>query len=93
MKDPLVDPWMQSLSDHHAEFPRLLVVDALDEIEDRDELTFVDEITYKSHLQVIKFLITSRPDMDTICASHDVPTNTVKADISTCRQSSLNSGA
>jgi hypothetical protein len=104
MKDLLVDPWMQSVSEHHAEFPPfLVVVDALDEIEDRGGSAFLEELlrmTDKSHLQGLKFLITSRPDpdlanlcssftSDAICALYDVPTDTVKADIATYLQAKL----
>jgi len=97
MKDLLVDPWMQSVNDKHAGFPFLVVVDALDEIEDRGGSTFLEELlrrTEKSHLLGLKFLITSRPDpglanlcssftSDAVCALYDVPTDTVKADIAT----------
>ena len=104
IKDLLVDPWMQSLSGHHAGSPPFLVViDALDEIEDRGGSAFLEELLkmiYKSHLQGIKFLITSRPDADllklcssftsdAICALYDVPTDTVKADIATYLQAKL----
>ena len=96
MKDLLVDPWMQSVSEHHAGVPPfLVVVDALDEIEDRGGPAFLEELLRmadKSHLPGLKFLITSRPDADlaklcssftsdAICALYDVPTDTVKADI------------
>jgi len=104
MKDLLVDPWMQSMSEHHAEFrPFLVVVDALDEIENRGGLGFLEELlrmTDKSCLRGLKFLITSRPDpdlanlcssftSDAVCALHDVPTNTVMADIATYLQAEL----
>jgi len=104
MKDLLVDPWMQSTSEHNAEFrPFLVVVDALDEIEDRGGSGFLEELLRmvdKSHLQGLKFFITSRPDpdlanlcssftSDAICALYDVPTDTVKADIATYLQAKL----
>jgi len=104
MKDLLVDPWMQSVSRHRAEFrPLLVVVDALDEIEDRGGSAFVEELlrmTDKSRLLGLKFLITSRPDpdlanlcssftSDAVCALYDVPTDTVKADIATYLQAKL----
>jgi len=103
MKDLLVDPWMQSVNDQHAEFPFLVVVDALDEIEHRGGSAFLEELlrmTEKSHLQGLKFLITSRPDpglaklcssftSDAICALYDVPTDTVRADIATYLQAKL----
>jgi len=101
MKDLLVDPWMQSVSKHRAAFrPLLVVVDALDEIEDRGGLAFLEELlrmTAKSRLRGFKFLITSRPNpdlanlctSDAICALYDVPTDTVKADIVTYLQAKL----
>ena len=104
MKDLLVDPWMQSVSEHRAETSSLLViVDALDEIEDRGGSAFLKELlrmTEKSHLQGLKFFITSRPDADlaklcssftsdAVCALYDVPTDTVKADIATYLQEKL----
>ena len=104
MKDLLVDPWMQSVGRHHSEFPPfLVVVDALDEIEDGGGSAFLEELlrmTDKSNLQGLKFLITSRPDADisrlcssfvsdAICALYDVPTDTVRADIATYLQAKL----
>jgi len=104
MKDLLVDPWMQSLSEHRVELPPFLVViDALDEIEDRGGSAFLKELltmTDKYHLQSLKFFITSRPDADlarlcssftsdAVCALFDVPTDTVKADIATYLQAKL----
>ena len=104
MKDLLVDPWMQSMSEHRAEFrPFLVVVDALDEVEDTGGQAFLKELlkmTDKSRLHGLKFLITSRPDpdlaklcssftSDAICALYDVPTDTVKADIATYLQAKL----
>ena len=104
MKDLLVDPWMQSVSQQRAEFPPFLVlVDALDEIENQGGSTFLEELlrmTDKSHLRGLKFFVTSRPDVDlvnlcssftsdAICALYDVPTDTVKADIATYLQEKL----
>jgi len=104
MKDLLVDPWAKSISQRPSEFPPyLIVVDALDEIEDdggssflRDLLKTVDD----GHLKALKFLITSRPDpdlarlcasfrSDAICRLYDVPTDTVKADIATYLKAKL----
>jgi len=104
MKDLLVDPWMQSVSEHCAKFsPLLIIVDALDEIEDKGGSAFLEELlrmTDKSHLQGLKFFITSRPHVDlaklcssftsdAVCALYDVPTDTVKADIATYLQAKL----
>ena len=104
MKDLLVDPWMQSMGGRHTELPPfLVVVDALDEIDDNGGSAFLKELlklTYESHLQGIKFLITSRPHADlaklcssftsdAICALYDVPKDTVKDDIATYLQAKL----
>jgi len=104
MKDLLVDPWMQSVSNYCAEFrPFLVVVDALDEVEDSGGSAFLEELlrmTDKSRLRGLKFLITSRPDpdlanlcssftSDAVCALYDVPTDTVMADIATYLQAKL----
>jgi len=94
MKDLLVDPW-RKLTEKRPAPPYLVVIDALDEIEEeggslflRDLLKTVDS----GHLCGLKFLITSRPDPDLakLCASFDseavchlyeVPTDTVRGDI------------
>jgi len=104
MKDLLVDPWMQSVSEHCAKFsPLLVIVDALDEIEDKGGSAFLGELlrmTDKSHLRGLKFFITSRPDADlaklcssftsdAVCALYDVPTDTVNADIATYLEAKL----
>ena len=104
MKDLLVDPWMQSVSNYCAEFrPFLVVVDALDEVEDSGGSAFLEELlrmTDKSRLRGLKFLIMSRPDpdlanlcsyftSDAVCALYDVPMDTVKADIATYLQAKL----
>jgi len=104
MKDLLVDPWMHSVSEHNAKFsPLIIIVDALDEIEDRGGSAFLEELlrmTDKCHLRGLKFFITSRPDVDlaklcssftsdAVCALYDVPTDTVKADIATYLQAKL----
>ena len=101
MKDLLIDPWIRSMSDDHAELPPFLVViDALDEIEDRGGLAFLEEllrVTNLSHLQGLKFFITSRPDIDLArlhtsdptCVLYDVPRDTVKVDIETYLQAKL----
>src|SRR5258708_30776148 len=95
---------MRTVSGYHAKsLPVLVVVDALDEIEFRGGPAFLEELLrmiYESHLQGIKFLITSRPDAalanlcssftsDAICALYDVPTDTVNADIATYLQAKL----
>src|SRR5258708_4630571 len=95
---------MRTVSGYHAEIsPLLVIVDALDEIEDRGGSAFLEELLRmidKSHLRGLKFFITSRPDVDlaklcssftfdAVCALYDVPTDTVKADIATYFQAKL----
>ena len=104
MKDLLVVPWMKSMSKHLAKFsPLLVIVDALDEIEDRGGSAFLEELlkmTNKSHLRGLKFFITSQPEVDlaklcssftsdAVCALYNIPTDTVKADIATYLQAKL----
>ena len=96
MKDLLVGPWQQSADESPRELrPYLIVVDALDEIEDNKGLAFLQELleTFsKDLLHGLKFLVTSRPDpelaalcssfdSDAVCHLYEVPTNTVKVDI------------
>ena len=96
MKDLLVGPWQQSAGERPRELrPYLIVVDALDEIEDNGGSAFLQELlkTFsRGHLCGLKFLVTSRPDpelaalcssfkSDAICRLFEVPTDTVKADI------------
>jgi len=98
MKDLLVGPWQQSARERPRELrPYLVVVDALDEIEDNGGSAFLQEllkIFSQGHLGGLKFLVTSRPDpelaalcstfnSDAVCRLYEVPTDTVKADIRT----------
>jgi len=98
MKELLVGPWQQSAGESPRELrPYLIVVDALDEIEDNEGLAFLQELleTFrKGHLRGLKFLVTSRPDpeltalyssfeYDAACHLYDVSMDTVKADIMT----------
>jgi len=96
MKDLLVGPWQQSVGKRVRELrPYLIIVDALDEIEENGGLGFLEELLKASsqgHLRGLKFLVTSRPDpdlaalcssfnSDAICRLYEVPTDTVKDDI------------
>jgi len=98
MKELLAGPWQQSAGERerHGELrPYLIVVDALDEIEDKKGLALLQELleTFsKGDLRGLKFLVTSRPDpelaklcssfeSDAVCRLYEVPTDTVKADI------------
>ena len=96
MKDLLVGPWQQSGSRRSRELrPYLIVIDALDEIEDNGGSGFLEELLKaisQGHLRGLKFLVTSRPDPDlaalcssfnsnVVCRLYEVPTDTVKDDI------------
>jgi len=104
MKDLLVDPWAKSISQRPSEFPPyLIVVDALDEIENEGGSSFLRGLVKTvddGHLKALKFFITSRPDpeladlcasfeSDAICHLYNVPTDTVKADIATYLKAKL----
>ena len=66
MKDFLVSPWQRSINERHFEFPPyLVIVDALDEINDQGGLAFLKELLdtiNAAALRGLKFLVTSRPD-------------------------------
>jgi hypothetical protein len=96
MKDLLVDPWDKSITQRPAGFPPyLIVVDALDEIEDKGGSAFLQELlntVNSGRLRGLKFFITSRPDpvlaklcasfnSEAVCRLYEVPTETVNSDI------------
>jgi len=97
LKDLLVDPWQQ-LADESSPSelpPYLIIVDALDEIDDGGGSEFLRdllEMIKEGHLRGLKFLVTSRPDPDlaelcssfeshAICRLYEVLTADVEADI------------
>ena len=96
MEDLFVDPWQQSEPQRHKELPPyLIIVDALDEIEDDGGSKFlratIESINQYS-LRGLKFLVTSRPDprvielcksfsSNAVCRLQDVPTEHVGSDI------------
>jgi len=98
MEDLLVGPWHQSDNARRTEIPPyLIVVDALDEIEDRGGYNFLrellDEVNSRK-LRGLKFLVTSRTDPDlvelcdsfaskAVCRLQEVPTEEVESDIRT----------
>ena len=63
MQDLFVGPWQKSAGDRpHALPPYLIVVDALDEVDDRGGLAFLQSLLttiQKGNLQGLKFLVTS----------------------------------
>ena len=96
MKDLLVGPWQQSESQRHVELPPyLIVVDALDEIEDDGGSMFLQsllETINQCCLRGLKFFVTSRPDphlvelcetfsSKAVCRLQDVPIEHVGSDI------------
>ncbi|KNZ82248.1 hypothetical protein J132_04209, partial [Termitomyces sp. J132] len=98
MEGLLVGPWEKSLKNCSLELPPyLIIIDALDEIEGRAGLEFLQELllTIKNgHLQGLKFLVTSRPDPllvqlcntfppDSVCHLQDVAKEQADADIMT----------
>ena len=104
MKDLLVRPWQQSESERHVELPPyLIVVDALDEIEDDGGSMFLRSILEtinQRRLRGLKFLVTSRPDprlvelcetfsSKAVCRLQDVPIERVGSDIAQYLQSKL----
>jgi hypothetical protein len=104
MKDLLVGPWQQSESQRHVELPPyLIVVDALDEIEDDGGSMFLQsllETINQRRLRGLKFLVTSRPDprvvelcatfsSKAVCRLQDVPIERVGLDITQYLQSKL----
>jgi hypothetical protein len=96
MQDLFVGPWQRSTSDRPDDLsPYLIVVDALDEVDDGGGLTFLHALLttiQKGNLQGLKFLVTSREDddvaslcegfsSDVVCRLHKVAEEDVSADI------------
>ena len=96
MKNLLVVPWQHSAGERRRELrPYLIVVDALDEIQDNGGSAFLQELLEtltRDHLRGLKFLVTSRPDPElaalyssfnsgAVCRLYEVPLDTVQADI------------
>ena len=104
MEDLLVGPWQQSESQRHVELPPyLIIVDALDEIEDGGGSEFLQSLLKainKRSLQGLKFLVTSRPDpgvvklcetfsSEAVCRLQDMPIERVELDITQYLQTKL----
>ncbi|KAG6887586.1 hypothetical protein C0992_011643 [Termitomyces sp. T32_za158] len=96
MKDLLAIPWQESVvkcTTHRP--PYLIVIDALDEIEEGKGSAFLEELLTTinaGYLSGFKFLVTSRPDPEivylckqftsnAICRLHHVPQENVQEDI------------
>jgi NACHT domain len=96
LQDLFVGPWQKSTGDRpHDLPPYLIVIDALDEVDDGGGLAFFQALlsTFKKgHLQGLKFFVTSREDdkvaslcnqfsSDVVCRLHKVAEKDVGADI------------
>ena len=96
MEDLFVGPWQKSASDRPHDLPQfLIVIDALDEVDDGGGLAFFRALLTtieKGHLQGLKFFVTSRENVevallcnrfssDVICRLHKVAEDDVGADI------------
>ena len=96
LQDLFVGPWQKSASDRpHDLPPYLIVIDALDEVDDGGGLAFLQALLttiQKGHLQGLKFFVTSREDdkvaslcdhfsSDVVCRLHKVAEKDVGADI------------
>ena len=96
LQDLFVGPWQKSARDRlHDLPPYLIVIDALDEVDDGGGLAFLQALLtaiQKGHLQGLKFLVTSREDdkvaslcdrfsSDVVCRLHKVAEEDVGADI------------
>ena len=96
LQDLFVGPWQKSAGDcPHDLPPYLVVIDALDEVDDGGGLTFLQALLttiQNGHLQGLKFFVTSREDdkvaslcdhfsSDVICHLHKVAEEDVSADI------------
>ncbi|KAF5310687.1 hypothetical protein D9619_008110 [Psilocybe cf. subviscida] len=96
IEDLLAGPWQQSASQRHLALPPyLIIVDALDEINEQGGSKFLYgmlETVKQHHLHGLKFLFTSRPDPSVmahfdlsisrpLCCLQDVPAENVGADI------------
>ena len=102
LKDLLIDPW-QKFANESLPPPCLVIVDALDEIDDRGGSEFLRDLletTKEGHLRGLKFLVTSRPDPElaelcssfesgATCRLYEVPTADIDADIYTYLRTSL----
>ena len=96
LQDLFVGPWQKSARNRpHNLPPYLIVIDALDEVDDGGGLAFLQELlstVQKGHLQGLKFFVTSREDIEVaslcdrfspevVCRLHKVPEEDVSADI------------
>ncbi|KAH0581577.1 hypothetical protein H2248_011283 [Termitomyces sp. 'cryptogamus'] len=98
INDLLVGPWQKSVESHSPGLPPyLIVIDALDEIEGKAGVEFLQKLIMTvqgGHLKGLKFLVTSRPDPalaklcnsfppDSVCFLQDVSQDQADRDIMT----------
>jgi hypothetical protein len=96
MQDLFVGPWQKSTGARPHDLPSyLIVIDALDEVDDRGGFAFLQALLttiQKGNLQGLKFFVTSREDdkvaalcdqfpSDVVCRLHKVAEEDVSADI------------
>ena len=92
--DLLVNPWKKSAAERPKELPpSLIIIDALDEIEDEGGSKLLKDllqVIHQNDLRGLKFLVTSRPDpsivtlcksLKAVCHLHEVDTKEVEKDI------------
>ncbi|KAJ7091072.1 WD40-repeat-containing domain protein [Mycena epipterygia] len=97
LRDLLVGPWDESIPDREGLPPLVVVLDALDELENSGGSLFMEELInqiagHRDHFRGLKFLVTSRRDpriveigkslsAETVYRLEEVPTTTVQKDI------------
>ena len=96
LQELFVGPWQKSAIDRPHDLPLyLIVIDALDEVDDKGGLAFLQALLttiQEGHLQGLKFFVTSREDnevaslcdhfsSDVVCRLHKVAEKDVGADI------------
>ncbi|KAG6895959.1 hypothetical protein C0992_011298 [Termitomyces sp. T32_za158] len=103
MKDLLVDPWHSASKKSQNLPPYLIVIDALDEIQNHEGSAFLKELleaVKNNSLHGLKFLVTSRLDQkiadlcksfssEAICKLYDIAADEVNTDILTYLKSEL----
>ncbi|KAJ7257657.1 WD40 repeat-like protein [Mycena rebaudengoi] len=105
LRDLLIKPWDVSMGDRDGLPPLVVVIDALDELENSDGSSFLEDLIkeiakHPDHLPSLKFFVTSRHDpniveigkslsSDTVYRLEEVPIDTANKDINTYLEDSL----
>ncbi|KAJ7711411.1 WD40 repeat-like protein [Mycena olivaceomarginata] len=105
LRDLLIQPWDMSIGDREGLPPLVVVIDALDELENSDGSFFLEDLIreiakHPDNLPSLKFFVTSRPDpsiveigktlsSDTVFCLEEVPIDTANKDINTYLEVSL----